>query len=257
MTENDAEKDVFFSKRYARHLVLKQIGPKQAHLQGHRALLVGVGSLGCAAADMLVRAGIGALKLVDKDVVEWPNLPHQLLYDESCIGMPKIEAAKQRLAQIDHGTRIDAYHAEVNSSNMEEFVRDVDIIIDGTDNMGTRHIINDAAVKNGIPYLYQGSIGVMGSVYLIIPGKTACLRCMLPELPGPGMPTPDSMGVLSTLPRSVSGLGMSHVLRYLLEGHYNGILYSIDLWDMKVDETKVLRRENCQCCGKRDFKYLD
>ena len=168
--------------RFNRQEILPQIGQSgQGRLRGSRVLLVGCGALGSAAAEMLVRSGIGFLRLVDRDLVELSNLQRQVLFDErdAAENLPKSVAAARRLREINSEVEIDAIVADANAANIESFA-DVDLILDGTDNISTRYLLNDLCVRNHIPWIYGGCVGTEGRVWGIWPDHTACLRCIFP-----------------------------------------------------------------------------
>ncbi len=169
--------------RYDRQQILPQIGPEgQERLGRARVLVVGCGALGSIATEMLVRAGVGLVRIVDRDLVELSNLQRQVLFDESDASreLPKAVAAADRLRKINSQVRIEPIVADVNATNIESMAEGIELILDGTDNVATRYLINDLAVKQRIPWVYGGCVGVVGRVWGILPGRTACLRCIFP-----------------------------------------------------------------------------
>src|SRR3954447_7359748 len=175
--------------RYARQMRFAGLGVEgQRKLLGARALVVGCGALGSVIANTLVRAGVGKLRIVDRDFLEINNLQRQVLYDEDDVaaGLPKAIAAKNRLDRINSTIEIEAIVTDVDHTNIERLLRDVDCLVDGTDNFETRFLLNDAAVKLGIPWIYGGCLAAEGQSLTIQPGKTPCLRCLMPEPPPPG-----------------------------------------------------------------------
>jgi len=191
------------SSRYARQMRFPPIGVEgQRKLLSSRALVVGCGALGSVIANTLARAGVGNLRLVDRDFLELNNLQRQVLYDEDDVtaGLPKAIAAKNRLAKINSRIEIDAVVADVDHTNILRLLSGVDCLVDGTDNFETRFLLNDAAVKLGIPWIYGGCLGAEGQTLTIVPGETPCLRCLMPDPPPPGSsPTCDSAGILGTV----------------------------------------------------------
>jgi len=187
-------------QRYSRQMLFAGIGLEgQRRLRQARILLCGCGALGGAVADGLTRAGVGFLRLVDRDFVELSNLQRQVLFDEDDVarGLPKAIAAANRLGRVNSEVQLDPIVADIDPGNMLGFARDVDLIIDGMDNFETRFLINDAALELGKPWIYAGCLGSHGQVLPIIPGQTACLRCLLGDLPGPAeTETCDTAGVL-------------------------------------------------------------
>ena len=167
-----------------------------------RALLCGCGALGSAIANTLVRAGVGTLRIVDRDFVELSNLQRQTLFDEAdaAAGLPKAVAAAEKLRRINSAVTIEPIVADIEPANIERFCEGVDVILDGTDNFETRFLINDAAVKLGLPWVYGGCVGAEGQTMTILPGETPCLRCLMPECPPPGStPTCESAGILGPI----------------------------------------------------------
>ena len=186
--------------RYIRQVRFAPLGEAgQRRLMQSRALVCGCGALGSVLANTLVRAGVGAVRIVDRDFVELSNLPRQVLFDEedAAAGLPKAIAAAQKLARINSAVAIEPVVADLDHANIERLCEGVDAIVDGTDNFETRFLINDAAVKLGIPWVYGGCLGADGQTMTILPGVTPCLRCLLQECPPPGStPTCDVAGVL-------------------------------------------------------------
>src|SRR5437764_14015533 len=186
--------------RYARQMRYAPLGVDgQRKLLASTALVVGCGALGSVIANTLARAGVGKLRIVDRDFLELNNLQRQVLYDEDDVaaGLPKAIAAKSRLVKINSSIEIDAIVADVDHTNVEGLLAGVDCLIDGTDNFETRFLLNDAAVKLGTAWIYGGCIGAEGQTLTILPSQTPCLRCLMPEPPPPGTtPTCDSAGIL-------------------------------------------------------------
>jgi adenylyltransferase/sulfurtransferase len=257
--------------RYHRQTLLPQIGEAgQRRLTDGRVLLVGCGALGTVIADQLVRAGIGWLRACDRDVVETSNLQRQVLFDESDAAgeLPKAVAAARRLGQINSGVTVDARVVDVHPGNVEELAGAagpgprVDLVLDGTDNVETRYLLNDVAVKHGIPWVYGACVGTTGRVMAVLPGATACLRCVFPEPPGPGeLPTCDTAGVLGPAAAVVASLQSVAAIK-LLVGDRAAVaeeLLTLDLWANRIRSvsTADARRDDCPACGRRRFDFLD
>ena len=175
--------------RYARQVRFPPLGEEgQRRLSQGRALLCGCGALGSTIANLLVRAGVGTLRIVDRDFVELSNLQRQSLFDEANAraGLPKAIAAAEKLRTINSSVAVEPIVADVEPANVEQFCEGIDLILDGTDNFETRFLLNDAAVKLGLPWVYGGCVGAEGQTMTILPGETACLRCLMPECPAPG-----------------------------------------------------------------------
>src|SRR5262245_18672325 len=253
------------TSRYARQMRFAPLGVEgQKRLLAARALVVGCGALGSVIVSTLARAGVGKLRIVDRDFLELNTLQRQVLYDEDDVaaGLPKTIAAKNRLAKINSQIEIDAIVADVDHTNIERLLAGVDCLVDGTDNFETRFLLNDAAVKLGIPWVYGGCLGAEGQTLTIIPGQTACLRCLMPEPPPPGTtPTCDSAGILATIIGVIASLEANEALK-ILSGHVDvvsRVWMVLDLWDNSVRQIKLDsgRTADCPCCGRRQFPWLN
>ena len=249
--------------RYHRQVLLPQVGPAgQARLAASHVLLVGCGALGSVLAEQLVRAGVGLLRLVDRDVVEWSNLQRQVLFDESDAreGLPKAIAAQRRLARVNSTVRLEPVVADVHSGNVETFATSVDLILDGTDNVETRYLLNDVSVKHGIPWVYGACVGTEGRAMPVVPVKAACLRCVFPEPPaGAELPTCDTAGVLGPVAAAVASVQSVAAIK-LLTGNatdVRSLLWSADLWAGRFRTTPVERDPDCPACGRHEFAFLD
>lgn len=267
--------------RYSRQVALGPVGEAgQARLGRGRAVIVGCGALGSAVAELLTRAGVGHLVLVDRDVVEWSNLQRQMLFDEADAreAVPKAEAARQKLPAINRAVQIDAHVSDFTAVNAADICRGAEVLIDGTDNFETRYLINDLAVREGVPYVYGGAVGTTGSHLVILPpppppeggvrpgwisagGAGPCLRCVWPEPPTPGVePTCETAGVLGPVTTLIASLEAVAAMKVLL-GDFAAIdraLWQIDLWSnqsRRVDLTGAAD-PNCPCCAARVFDWL-
>jgi len=245
--------------RYSRQMLLPQLGKAgQKKLSVSRVLIAGCGATGGNAAMHLVRAGIGHITLLDRDVIEPSNLHRQILYKEKDIGSPKAYVAAERLKEFNSTVDIEGLAEDLSPSNVERFVKSVDIIIDGTDNLETRYILNDACVKLGKPWVYVGAVGTYGMRAFIQPGKTACFRCILPGMPRPGtVPTCATVGVLNTIPAIMGAMGATEAIRFIVGGKPTGNLVVYDVWGEEHRTIALARRKDCPCCVKRKFEYLD
>jgi adenylyltransferase/sulfurtransferase len=249
--------------RYHRQMLLPFVGRTgQDRLAASRVLLVGCGALGCVVAEQLVRAGVGHLVLVDRDVVELTNLQRQVLFDEAdaAAGTPKAIAAAARLAAINSTVRVEPHMVDVHAGNVESLAA-VDLILDGTDNAQTRYLLNDVAVKHRIPWVYGACVGTDGRVMTIRPGATACLRCVFPEPPAVGeLQTCDTAGVLGPAIAVVAGYQSAAALK-ILTGHPQAAdagLITIDFWNNRHRAIETGGpQEHCPCCGDRRFEYLE
>ncbi len=250
--------------RYIRQTIFAPIGKSgQEKISNASVVLVGCGALGSAAADQLARAGVGRLRLIDRDFVEIHNLQRQSLYTEADVAdrTPKAIAAAQRLATVNSGIIVEPVIDDLDASNIARLLGGFDLIIDGTDNFETRYLLNDFAVANGLPWVYGGVIGGYGMTMTIRPGITACLRCVFPEPPPAGTaPTCDTAGVIGPAVHAVASFEVAEALKYLVgaHDHLNNGLLSFDLWNLSTDRIPTgAPRADCPCCGKHEFPYLN
>lgn len=254
--------------RYQRQTLLGGVGVEgQRRLGEAHALVVGVGALGAPAADLLVRAGVGRVTLVDRDVVEVTNLQRQTLYDDADAraGRAKAEAARRRLAAVNPGVRVEGVVADYSARTAEPITLDgplgrADVILDGADNFETRFLINDVSVKHGIPYVYGGAVGTRGMHGVFRPGETACLRCLF-DTPDPGSTeTCDTVGVLAPTATSVGAAQAADAIKALL-GRADLVrpaLTGFDMWtgDRRDVDLRESRDPECPCCAGRRFEFL-
>lgn len=251
--------------RYHRQELLSGVGAEgQRRLRESSALIVGCGALGCASADLLCRAGVGRLMIIDRDVVEWTNLQRQTLFDERDAreAAPKAIAAQRRLSSVNSDVEVRALVADFSARNADRIVAEhgPDIILDGTDNFETRFLINDVAVKHGLPFVYAGVVAASGMALAMMPGQTACLRCVFAEPPPPGsQPTCDTAGVLGPAVSIVAGYQTGEAMKILLGLHGRVLrsLLSFDLWQGRRTRIEPLRDPDCRCCAHRQFDYLN
>lgn len=247
-------------ERYARQLVLPEIGEEgQSKIKEGSVAIFGLGALGSTITDALTRTGVGKLRLVDRDFVEISNLNHQILYDKSDIGKPKAEVAEERVREIDPSIEVESEVTNIDTKNIEDLISDVDLVMDGTDNLEIRYIANDACVKNNTPWIYTAVLGTYGMTKNIVPRENACLRCFFPEKPPAGsMETCETAGVLFTLPRIMGNLAATEAVKYLLGDEMREGLLTFDVWDYDFEITRVDRKEKeCRACGKKDFEFLE
>ncbi|HZN66449.1 MAG TPA: ThiF family adenylyltransferase [Tepidisphaeraceae bacterium] len=248
--------------RYHRQVLLPQVGAAgQDRLFASRVLLVGCGALGCVIAEQLVRAGVGTLRIADRDVVEWTNLQRQVLFEESDArdGLPKAVAARQRLARVNSEVTVEAIVTDVHSGNVESLAAERDVIVDGTDNVETRYLLNDVSIKHGVPWVYGACVGTEGRVMPVRPGVTPCLRCVFPTPPsGSDLPTCDTAGVLGPAAAVVGALQAAATIKLLVGAEGTSNLLSLDVWTPRVRVTDAGPRDpHCPACGQRRFEFLD
>ena len=267
--------------RYHRQMLLPGFGEDgQRQLLGSTAMLLGCGALGSVAADMLARAGVGHLIIVDRDFIELTNLQRQVLFDEHDVadGIPKAEAAKRKIAKINSQVQVTAIVDDINHANIERYADGADVLVDGLDNFETRYLANDLAVKNGLPYVYGAAVGTTGMAFPVLPHTvgdaawetpasgslaTPCLRCLFEDAPPPGAsPTCDTIGVISSAVAIVANFQVAETLK-ILTGNFDRVsrtLLNLDLWANEILQLKVANaydRGDCPCCKHRRFEYLD
>lgn len=252
--------------RYVRQMRYAPLGEEgQRRLAESRVLVVGCGALGSVLANTLARAGIGVLRLVDRDFLELNNLQRQVLYDEDDVaaGLPKAIAAAQRLRRINSQIQIEPIVADVNFANIESLVAGIDVIADGTDNFETRFLLNDVALARRIPWVFGGCIGAEGQTMTILPGETPCLRCLIPDPPLPGTTeTCDTAGILGPIINVIASIQACEVLK-IASGRSAAASRSLqvfDLWENRVRQVKLepLRDPGAACpaCQEGDFPWL-
>lgn len=236
----------------------------QRRLRQARVVLVGCGALGSVLASTLVRAGVGALRLIDRDYLELDNLQRQTLFDEDDVAgnLPKAEAAARKLRRINSEVEIEPLVADLHADNAEGLCRPADLLLDGTDNLETRFLMNDVAVKHGIPWVYGACVGAEGLVLPILPRRTACLRCVWDELPPPGStPTCDTVGVLASVVGVVASLQAVEAMKILM-GRFEEVnrhLAAIDVWAGRmrtIDVQSAFAAGGCPCCAAGRYDFL-
>jgi adenylyltransferase/sulfurtransferase len=228
-------------------------------LDAHVAV-VGCGALGSFIAGALARAGVGRLRLIDRDYVELSNLQRQWLFDEAdaAEGLPKAIAAARALARINSGVLVEPLVTDATASNIDELAGAVDLILDGTDNFETRYLINDFAVSRGIPWIYGAAVGSYGLAMAVIPGVTACLKCVYPEPPAGAQATCETAGVLGTITSLIASLQVSEALRILCTGAPTRKITRVDVWSGEIRQlTQPDPDPACAACGQRQFVHLD
>jgi molybdopterin/thiamine biosynthesis adenylyltransferase len=242
--------------RYSRQTMFPGIGDEgQEKLGKSRAVVIGCGALGCNIASLLVRAGIGRLRIVDRDFPEYHNLQRQVLFDEDDVanGIPKAVAAERRLKKINSSVEIEGIVADANSGNIERLISGADVILDGLDNFETRFLLNDAALKHRIPWVYGGAIASNGMTMNIIPGETACLRCIAPILPSRATtPTCETAGIVGTVPAVIGALQATEAMKILIgSAEISRELVIVDVWKRSFACIEVKQRADCPACQGR------
>lgn len=247
------------NKRYSRQTLLKNIQNEgQKKLARSCVVVIGCGALGTTIANNLVRSGIGHVILVDRDIIELNNLQRQNLFNENDIGLPKAFIAAEKLKEINSEVKIEYVIDDVTYKNIWSIIKNVDVVLDGTDNMLVRFLINDACVKHNIPWIYGGAIETYGMTMNIIPNKTPCFRCLIQDLPEAGsLPTCDTVGVLNSITSIIGSIQSTEALKILLRKNINKDLLTYDVWSHNFDNIVVKKRDNCKCCKKHNFEFLN
>lgn len=247
--------------RYARLIRLAGVGEMGLdRIRKARITLVGCGTLGGAYALNLVRMGVRHLRLIDRDIVEEQNLSTQILFDEDDVRqvLPKVVAAKRHLVVMNGDCDIQVYASDLNAKNAEALLQDADLILDATDNFETRFLINDAALKFNIPWIYTGFVGFTGLFLTVVPGRSACLRCLMEKPPEPGkLPTCETAGVWAPAAQAVVGAALTEALKLLTGGKLESSLTELDFQAGSWRRVMVERRKHCPACVSHDFPYLD
>lgn len=250
------------NERYTRQILFPPIGEKgQAKLLQSRVAVIGLGALGTVSAGSLARAGVGYLKLVDRDFVEISNLQRQVLFDEEDVRKvnPKALAAAEKLKKINSSISYDAIVEDVNHRNIEEIIQDVDLVVDATDNFEIRFLLNEACVKSGTPWIYGSCVASYGMTFTIIPGKTACFACYLGEMPMPGVAmTCDTAGIIGPAANIVASLQVTEALKILTGSNQalNKKALFFDLWLNEFTKIELLQKNTCPVCVGKKFERL-
>jgi molybdopterin/thiamine biosynthesis adenylyltransferase len=252
--------------RYSRQMRFYGMGETgQKKLLASHVTLCGCGALGTVLANALVRAGVGHVRIVDRDFIETNNLQRQVLFDEQdiALNLPKAEAAARKLGTINSSVHVEPVVTDIDRTNILDLVKDADLILDGTDNFEIRYLINDAAVKLGKPWVYGGCIGSHGQTMTILPGETPCLRCVFEAAPAPGETgTCETAGVLSPIVNIVASFQAAEAFKILTgkRDQINRELIYIDVWENVYKRIKIARLKgavDCPCCGRGRYEWLD
>ncbi len=251
------------TNRYSRQTRFAPLGPDgQEKLGRSTAVIVGCGALGTVQATLLARAGVGTLRLVDRDYVELSNLQRQVLYTEvdAEAALPKAEAARRHLVTINSCIAIEAHISDLETSNAEELLGGADVILDGTDNFETRMLINDFAVRDGVPWIYGAAVSAYGIAMPVLPGDSACFRCVYPEPPSGVQPTCETAGVMGPVTSLIGSIQAMEAIK-ILAGRPESVrqkIFTANLWAGPVREIAMPPRDPaCRTCGHREFTYLD
>ncbi|MGA3213466.1 MAG: ThiF family adenylyltransferase [Terriglobales bacterium] len=249
-------------ERYSRQVLFSGIGPEgQQRLREGRIAIVGCGATGSAIASLLARAGVGSIRIIDRDYIEPSNLQRQNLFDESdaAQSLPKAIAAANKLSSFNSDIEVEPQVADLTPANIGDLLAGRDLVLDGTDNFETRYLINDYAVKNGTPWIYSAAVGSYGITMNILPGETACLACIFPESPRGTLETCETAGILNSAVNAVASVAATEALKLLVNARaqLRHTLFSHDVWSNNRAEVDSSRpRPECRCCGQRKFPHL-
>jgi molybdopterin-synthase adenylyltransferase len=247
-------------ERFSRQIAFPGIGEAgQLRLLDARVAVAGCGALGSFQAGALARAGVGFLRIIDRDYVELSNLQRQWLFDESDAeqGLPKAVAAACKIAAINRDTRVDPMVADLTASNVGDLFDDVDLILDGTDNFETRYLINDYAVDRGRPWIYGAAVGSYGITMPVVPAQTACLRCVYPDPPAGVQATCETAGVLGSITALIASLQVSEALKILCGVKPSRKITTVDVWTGEIRQVEQPGpSEQCPACARREFPSL-
>lgn len=249
-------------ERYSRQILFAELGEEgQRRLLASRCALVGCGALGSFHAAALARAGVGEIRIIDRDYVEEGNLQRQWLFDErdAAEALPKAVAAARRLAAVNSGVKVTPLVSDLDADNIAELLGGVDVILDGTDNFEARYLINEYAVEQGVPWIYGAAVGSYGLTMPILPGESACLACLFPEPPSGAQPTCDTAGILNSASAAIAAWQVADAVK-LLAGRRDAVqprLLTLDVWqgEPRVISTAKPNPE-CVVCGQRRFERL-
>ena len=246
--------------RFVRQTILPVLGKEgQQRLATASALVAGCGALGSHTAEILARAGVGCLVLIDRDVVEETNLHRVSLFTPEDVGRPKAKAAADHLRRVTPDARITSHVAHLGGDLAEALIPQVDIVLDGLDNLDTRYLVNDVCVKHGVPWIYTAVLATYGMTMPVLPENGPCLRCLFPVPPAPGaIPTCAEAGILGPVPAALAAFQAASAIRILAGAPElgTGKLVHLDLWTGRAETAAVERAPSCPCCGARRFEFL-
>ena len=250
-------------ERYSRQVLFGPIGTEgQRKLGESRVVIVGCGATGSTLASLLARAGVGTMRLIDRDYVEPSNLQRQTLFDETDAreSLPKAVAASRKIAAFNSAIVVEPQVADLTPKNIDSLLDGAQLILDGTDNFETRYLVNDFAVKNSVPWIYTAAVGSYGITMNILPGKTACLSCIFPEPPQGRLETCDTAGILNSAVSAVASIAATEAMKFLVgaEGEMRRTVLSMDVWrNLHTEISAAKPGESCRTCGSHEFPHLD
>jgi len=241
-----------FSEYYSRQIALHELGVEgQRKLKESRVAIVGIGGLGSIAALYLTLAGVGYIKIIDQDILEIHNIHRQVLYSIKQVGYPKVEAAAERLIEVNPDVHVEPIPENINALNAEKLIGDVDVVVDGLDNMDTRYITNRVCIKNKIPYIFGGAIGFEGNVSVFNPPETPCLECIFPSINDRDLPTCETRGVIGATTGIIGAIEAMEAIKLIagINNSLKGKLLVCDFKHMEFSIIDVLKRPNCSACS--------
>ena len=253
-----------FDERYSRQILFAGIGVEgQRKLAAARVAIIGCGATGSALANLLARAGVGALRIIDRDFVEPSNLQRQSLFDErdAADSLPKAIAAARKIAAFNSQIVVEPKVEDLVPANIEALFEGMSLLLDGTDNFETRYLINDYAVDHALPWIYSAAVGCYAVTLNVLPGQTACLACLFPDSPRGMVVTCETSGILNSAVNLVASVAATEALKLLVAGanapHVRRTLLSFDVWTNEHAEISAAKpRPGCRACGARDFIHL-
>jgi len=252
------------AERYSRQILFRGIGESgQQKLAAGRVAIVGSGATGSALAGLLARAGVGTIRIIDRDYVEPSNLQRQSLFDESdaAESLPKAIAAARKIATFNSQVVIEPRVEDLVPCNIQAMLEGMDLILDGTDNFETRYLINDFAISRSLPWIYSAAVGSYGVTLNVLPGQTACLACIFPDSPRGMVETCETSGILNSAVNMVASVAATEALKLIVGGpvaqHLRQTLLSFDLWTNEHAEISATKpRPNCRACADHNFTHL-
>jgi molybdopterin-synthase adenylyltransferase len=253
-----------FEERYSRQILFRGIGADgQRRLAAGRVAIVGCGATGSALASLLARAGVGTLRIIDRDYVEPSNLQRQSLFEESdaAESLPKAVAAARKISAFNSAIAVEPHVDDLVPRNIHALLEGMDVILDGTDNFETRYLVNDYALKNSLPWIYAAAVGSYGVTLNVVPGQTACLACIFPDTPHGLVETCETSGILNSAVNLVASIAATEAVKLLIGGEaaakLRKTLWSYDVWTNEQAEIAAAKpRPGCRACGERDFVHL-
>jgi molybdopterin/thiamine biosynthesis adenylyltransferase len=251
-----------FEDRYSRQALFRGIGAEgQRRLGEAQVAIVGCGATGSALASLLARAGVGSIRIIDRDYVEPSNLQRQVLFDEAdaAESLPKAVAGVRKIAAFNSAIVVEPQVADLVPENITTLLGGFPLVLDGTDNFETRYLINDYAVSHGIPWIYAAAVGSYGVTMNILPGETACLACVFPEPPQGIVETCDTSGILNSAVNLIASVAATEALKLLVgdRRQVRRTLWSQDVWwNDRAELSTAKPRPDCRCCGRREFPHL-